>query len=64
MCRGGWAYEPKFDGRRCLAFVRHGSAYLQSRHGRDLTAYFPDVAAQLTAALPAETVVDGEIDRL
>ncbi|GAA3943121.1 hypothetical protein Aau02nite_49160 [Amorphoplanes auranticolor] len=42
MCRGGCAYEPKFDGFRALAFVRSDRVYLQSRHGKDLTPYFPN----------------------
>ena len=25
----GWAYEPKWDGFRCIAFVDGGDAYLQ-----------------------------------
>jgi ATP-dependent DNA ligase len=42
MCRGGCAYEVKFDGWRCLAFVKPDGVYLQSRQAKDLTAYFPN----------------------
>ena len=42
QCRGGCAYEPKFDGWRTIAFVRPGRVYLQSRQARDLTPYFPN----------------------
>jgi ATP-dependent DNA ligase len=61
MCRGGCAYEPKFDGFRALAFVRSGGVYLQSRQAKDLTPYFPDVVAAVREALPPGTVVDGEL---
>jgi ATP-dependent DNA ligase len=61
-CRGGCVYQPKFDGWRSLAFRRaDGTVYLQSRQSRDLTPYFPDIAAAVAGALPAETVVDGEL---
>ena len=39
----GWAYEPKWDGWRALAFCQPGRVYLQSRTGKALPAYFPDV---------------------
>jgi ATP-dependent DNA ligase len=53
---GGWCYEPKWDGFRALAFVDGGEAYLQSRNGRPLRRYFPELA------FPAgRYVLDGEI---
>ena len=36
-----WLFEPKWDGWRCIAVVRHGRARLLSRNGNDLTARFP-----------------------
>ena len=30
----GWAYEPKWDGFRAIAFVDGGDVHLQSRNGR------------------------------
>jgi ATP-dependent DNA ligase len=59
MCRGGCAYEPKFDGFRALAFIRPDDVYVQSRQAKSLTPYFPDVVAALRATLPPGTVVDG-----
>jgi ATP-dependent DNA ligase len=56
----GWRVEPKFDGWRCAVFVDQRRVQLQSRHGRDLTSYFPEVAAA-AGSLPAGTVVDGEL---
>ena len=39
----GWAYEPKWDGFRAIAFVDGDEVQLQSRNGRDLTRYFPEL---------------------
>ncbi|MEO5809792.1 MAG: ATP-dependent DNA ligase, partial [Sphingomicrobium sp.] len=55
----GWQYEPKWDGFRCLAFVRSGEVELMSKSGKPLGRYFPEVAAGLTA-LP-DCVLDGEL---
>jgi ATP-dependent DNA ligase len=52
----GWSYEPKWDGFRAIAFVDGDEVYLQSRNGRPLTRYFPELA------FPAgRYVLDGEI---
>ncbi len=52
----GWAYEPKYDGFRALAFVDGDDVYLQSRNGRPLRRYFPEVE------FPAgRYVLDGEL---
>ncbi|MDP9115681.1 MAG: ATP-dependent DNA ligase [Actinomycetota bacterium] len=57
---GGSQYEPKWDGFRLLV-VRDGDrTSLWSRHGKDLTAGFPDLAAAAGAQIPDGTVVDGE----
>ena len=56
-----WQYEPKWDGFRCLAFRDGSRVRIQSKAGKPLERYFPDVVAAL-AALPATRfVVDGEI---
>jgi ATP-dependent DNA ligase len=54
--RPGYAYEPKWDGFRALAFVDGGEVYLQSRNGRPLRRYFPELAFP-----PGAYVLDGEI---
>ena len=52
----GWVYEPKWDGFRALAFVDGADVYLQSRSGRPLRRYFPELS------FPAgRYVLDGEI---
>jgi ATP-dependent DNA ligase len=56
---GGWVYEPKWDGFRTIAFCLPDRVHLQSRSGRNLTAYFPDVARLLRRTLPINTVLDG-----
>ena len=52
----GWAYEPKWDGFRSIAFVDGDDVSLQSRNGRDLTRYFPELRFT-----PGRYVLDGEI---
>jgi ATP-dependent DNA ligase len=53
---GGWAYEPKWDGFRALAFVDGDDVHLQSRNGKPLTRYFPDLAFP-----SGRYLLDGEI---
>ncbi len=59
---GAFAYEPKWDGFRALAWAADtdGLPRLDSRNQRPLLRYFPELTAALTQ-LPAGTVVDGEI---
>jgi len=52
----GWAYEPKWDGFRAIAFVDGDAAYLQSRNAKPLARYFPEVTFP-----PGRYVVDGEL---
>jgi ATP-dependent DNA ligase len=51
-----YSYEVKLDGFRCLAFVDGDLLFLQSRNGRPLGRYFPELT------FPAgHYVLDGEI---
>lgn len=51
-----YIYEVKLDGFRCLAFVDGEEVFLQSRNGRPLGRYFPELR------LPqGRYVLDGEI---
>jgi ATP-dependent DNA ligase len=52
----GWAYEPKYDGFRAIAFVDGDETYLQSRNGKPLSRYFPELEFP-----PGRYVLDGEI---
>jgi ATP-dependent DNA ligase len=51
-----WVYEPKFDGFRVLAFVDGKNLYLQSRTGKPLRRYFPELEFP-----PGRYVLDGEL---
>jgi ATP-dependent DNA ligase len=39
----GWQFEPKWDGFRCLAFRDETTVRMQSKAGKPLGRYFPDV---------------------
>jgi len=58
---GGGVLEPKFDGWRALVFASPERVYLQSRSGKPLGMYFPDITRVVRAALPANVVLDGEL---
>ena len=51
-----WVYEPKWDGFRAIAFVDGADAYLQSRNGKPLARYFPELSFP-----EGRYVLDGEI---
>ena len=51
-----WSYEPKYDGFRAIAFVDGEECTLQSRGGKPLSRYFPEVSFP-----PGRYVLDGEI---
>lgn len=57
----GLAYEPKWDGFRCVVFRDGDEIELGSRNDRPLTRYFPELVELLAQALPPRCVVDGEI---
>jgi ATP-dependent DNA ligase len=54
-------FEPKWDGFRCLVFRDGGELTLQSRSGKPLNRYFPEVVERLSATLPDGVVLDGEL---
>jgi ATP-dependent DNA ligase len=51
-----WAYEPKLDGFRAIVFVDGTDAYIQSRSGKALARYFPELSFA-----PGRWVLDGEL---
>ena len=59
-----WTFEPKYDGIRVLAYVTAAGVRLITRNGKDKTAQFPEIGADLQK-LPGKTgraqVLDGEI---
>jgi bifunctional non-homologous end joining protein LigD len=57
---GSWAYELKLDGFRAEAIKSGGRVHLRSRNDKDFNAKYPAII-QALAAIPDETVIDGEI---
>lgn len=51
-----WAYEEKLDGFRAIVFVDGDDAYIQSRGGKALARYFPELSFP-----PGRYVLDGEL---
>jgi ATP-dependent DNA ligase len=51
-----YVYEVKLDGFRCIAFVDDNDVFLQSRNGKTLGRYFPELTFP-----PGRYVLDGEI---
>lgn len=59
---GDYAYEPKWDGFRCLVFRDGNDVYLGSRSKKPLTRYFPELVEVLASGrVPPRCVLDGEI---
>jgi ATP-dependent DNA ligase len=51
-----WAYEQKLDGFRAIVFVDGAESYIQSRGGKALSRYFPELSFPL-----GRYVLDGEL---
>jgi ATP-dependent DNA ligase len=58
---GTWQYEPKWDGFRCLTYVRQGEVRLFSKSGKRLDRYFPEIADILAQSTNSTWVLDGEL---
>ena len=58
---GGWQYEPKWDGFRCLARRDGEAVTLTSKSGKPLARYFPEVVDLLRAAGDRQFLLDGEL---
>ena len=56
-----WCYEPKFDGFRTIVFRDGDEVQLQSRNGRPMNRYFPDVVEQVLELPNERLVLDGEM---
>jgi ATP-dependent DNA ligase len=56
-----WQYEPKWDGFRCVVFREGKSVTLQSKSGKPLTRYFPDLVDMVRSIRADRFVLDGEI---
>src|SRR5215218_2159765 len=58
---GGWQYEPKWDGFRCLARRDRDEVTLTSKSGKPLARYFPEVVEMLRALKDTRFLLDGEL---
>jgi ATP-dependent DNA ligase len=56
-----WLFEPKWDGFRALIFREAEEILIQSRDGKSLNRYFPELIEPLARQLPNRCVLDGEI---
>jgi ATP-dependent DNA ligase len=57
----GWVYEPKWDGFRTIVFRDGDDVYLQSRNGKPMNRYFPEVIESIKQMDADRLVMDGEI---
>ena len=58
---GGWQFEPKWDGFRCLARRDGEEVTLTSKPGKPLGRYFPDVVEMLGGLKERRFLLDGEL---
>jgi ATP-dependent DNA ligase len=56
-----WRYEPKWDGFRTIVFRDGDDVYLQSRNGRPMNRYFPEIIPQVVELPGERLVLDGEL---
>jgi ATP-dependent DNA ligase len=58
---GGLAYEPKWDGFRCIVLRDGDQVELASRGSKPLTRYFPELVQAVLSYLPERCAIDAEI---
>jgi len=58
---GVWSYEPKWDGFRALVFRDGDDVVVQSRNGKELGRYFPELIDALRDEVAPRCVLDGEV---
>ncbi|MGV9840388.1 ATP-dependent DNA ligase, partial [Nocardia niigatensis] len=57
-----YAYEWKYDGIRCLAWISGGVCHMVSRNGNSLNAAFPEISHALASlAAGREITLDGAL---
>lgn len=56
----GWLFELKYDGFRCLISKSRNVVRLESRNGRDMSACFPALIAEIEP-IPHDFVADAEL---
>ncbi len=58
---GVWSYEPKWDGFRALVFRDGDDVVVQSRNGKELGRYFPELIEAIRDEVAPRCVLDGEV---
>ena len=58
---GGWIYEVKLDGFRCIALKNGNQVRLLSRNKKDFGQKFPEVIEAISRLPANEAIIDGEI---
>jgi ATP-dependent DNA ligase len=58
---GGWQFEPKWDGFRCIAVRSGKDVQLSSKSGKPLARYFPEVEAMFSRLKTKAFALDGEL---
>src|SRR3954454_22984976 len=56
-----WRFEPKWDGFRTIVFRDGDEVHLQSRNGKPMNRYFPEVIPQILELPDERIVLDGEL---
>ncbi|HZN89284.1 MAG TPA: ATP-dependent DNA ligase [Thermoleophilaceae bacterium] len=56
-----WRYEPKWDGFRAIVFRDGDDVHVQSRNGRPMNRYFPEIVEQALNLPDERYVLDGEM---
>jgi ATP-dependent DNA ligase len=59
--RDDLAFEPKWDGFRCIVFRDGANVHLGSRNSKPLTRYFPELLDPIRDQLPDRVIFDCEI---
>jgi ATP-dependent DNA ligase len=57
----GWRFEPKWDGFRTVVFRDGDDVHLQSRNGKPMNRYFPEVIPDVLTLPGERLVLDGEL---
>lgn len=56
-----YLFEIKWDGYRCIIFINNKEIYIQSRNGKNITQYFPELTGISDQFNAKHAVIDGEI---
>jgi len=54
-------FEPKWDGMRCIAYLKSGRVELQNRNLRDVTKSYPELEAVTDRVKAHSVILDGEV---